>query len=59
MTCLLAGVCSCTVKVALPDFAESCVLVAVTVTLLATDGAVKRPLGLIVPSLADQVTAEL
>jgi hypothetical protein len=37
----------------------SCVLVAVTVTLPAAAGAVKRPLVLMVPPLADHVTAEL
>jgi hypothetical protein len=35
------------------------VLVAVTITLLAEAGAVRSPLELIVPPLADQVTAEL
>jgi len=37
----------------------SCVLVAVTVTLSGKAGAVKRPLVLIVPTLADHATAEL
>jgi len=44
---------------AVPDFVESCVLVAVTVTVPAEAGAVNRPLALMVPSLADQLTAEL
>jgi hypothetical protein len=37
----------------------SSVLVAVTVTVPADAGAVKSPLGLILPPLADHVTAEL
>jgi len=58
-TCLLRGVCNCTVTVAAPDWDVSCALVAVTVTLPAVAGAVKSPLGFTVPSLADHVTAEL
>ena len=50
---------ACTVRDAVPDFVASCVLVAVTVTLPAEAGAVKNPLVLTVPALADQVTAEL
>ena len=50
---------ACTMTAAVPDFVVSCVLVAVTVTLLAEAGAVKSPLVLTVPTLADQVTAEL
>jgi hypothetical protein len=44
---------------AVPDFVGSCVLVAVTVTVPAEAGAVKSPLALIVPPLADHVTTEL
>jgi hypothetical protein len=50
---------SVTPTVALPDLVVSCVDVAVTVTLPAALGAVKRPEELIVPALAPQVTAEL
>ncbi len=49
----------CTVTEAVPDLVVSWVLVAVTVTLPAVDSAVKSPLALIVPALADHVTAEL
>jgi len=49
----------CTVTEAVPDFVGSCVLVAVTVTAPAEAGAVKTPLVLTVPPLADQVTVEL
>lgn len=49
----------CTVTVAVPDLVVSWMLVAVTVTLPAVAGAVKTPLALIVPALADHVTAEL
>jgi len=42
-----------------PDFEASCVLVAVAVTVPAEAGALNRPVELIVPVLADQVTAEL
>ena len=44
---------------AVPDFVGSCVLVAVTVTVPAEAGAVKSPLALMEPLLADQVTTEL
>jgi hypothetical protein len=37
----------------------SCMLVAVTVTVPAVAGAVRMPLALTVPALADHVTAEL
>jgi hypothetical protein len=57
--CLLCTVCNCTVTEPAPSLAASCVLVAVTVTFPADDGAVKSPLELIVPPLADHVTAEL
>jgi hypothetical protein len=50
---------ACTVTAAIPDLVVSCMLVAVTVTLPAEAGAVKTPLELMVPALADQVTAEL
>jgi hypothetical protein len=45
---------------AVPDLVESSVLVAVTVTVAALDGAVKRPLALMAPPpVTDHVTAEL
>jgi hypothetical protein len=44
---------------AVPDLVGSCVLVAVTVAVPAEAGAVKTPLALTTPLLADQVTAEL
>jgi hypothetical protein len=50
---------ACTVTAVVPDFVASSMLVAVTVTLPAEAGAVKTPLELTVPALADQVTAEL
>ena len=49
----------CTVTDAVPDLVGSCVLVAVTVTVPAVAGAVRMPLVLTVPPLADHVTAEL
>jgi hypothetical protein len=49
----------CTVTDAVPDFVASWVLVAVTVTVPAVADAVKSPLALMVPPLADHVTAEL
>lgn len=58
-TCVLCDACSCTVTVAVPDVVVSCVLVAVTVMLPVVAGAVKSPLELMVPALADQVTLEL
>jgi hypothetical protein len=48
-----------TVTDTVPDLAESCVLVAVTVAVAAVAGAVKSPLELMVPALADHVTVEL
>jgi hypothetical protein len=45
--------------VAVPNLVASCVLVAVTVTLPAEAGAVKTPLVVTVPLLADHVTAGL
>jgi hypothetical protein len=56
---LLCGVCNCAVTAAVPDFVVSWVLVAVTVTVPAVAGAVKSPLALMVPPLADHVTEEL
>ena len=50
---------ACTVTEALPDFVASCMLIAVTVTVPAEAGAVRRPLALMVPALGDHVTAEL
>jgi hypothetical protein len=61
-TCLLTGiegVDAWTAMVAEPDFVESCVLVAVTVTLSDEPGAVKSPLELIAPALAVHLTAVL
>jgi hypothetical protein len=49
----------CTVTAAVPDFVMSWVLVAVTVTLPTEVGAVRSPLALMVPPLADHATAEL
>jgi hypothetical protein len=57
--CLLCTVCDCTVTVAVPDFDASCLLVAVIVAAPAAAGAVKRPVELMLPRLADHVTAEL
>ena len=48
-----------TVTDVLPDLLGSCTLVATTATEDALAGAVKAPLELIVPLLADQVTTEL
>jgi hypothetical protein len=45
-----------TVTVVVADFVVSATLVAVTVTFPAVAGAVKRPLAVIVPPVADQVT---
>ena len=50
---------ACTLTVPVPDLVMSCVLVAVTVTVPAVAGAVRSPLALMVPPLADHVTAEL
>src|SRR5579859_6372764 len=58
-TCRLCAVCSCTVTEAVPDLVVSCVLVAVMVTEPAVAGAVKRPVALIVPAVADQFTVAL
>jgi hypothetical protein len=56
---VIVGEVSCTVIIAVPSLVVSWTLVAVTVTVPAEAGAVKSPLGLIVPPLADHVTAEL
>jgi hypothetical protein len=48
-----------TITEAVPDFIGSCVLVAVTVAVPAEADAVKTPLALTVPPLADHLTAEL
>jgi hypothetical protein len=56
---IAGGGVDCTVTDAVPDFVVSCVLVAFTVTVPATAGAVKAPFALIPPAPADQVTAEL
>lgn len=48
-----------TVSVALPDFAESWVLVAVMVTLPPEEAAVNTPLADMLPALAAHLTAEL
>ena len=56
---VIVGEVNCTVMAAVPAFVVSCVLVAVTVTVPAAAGAVKSPLGVILPPLADHVTAEL
>jgi hypothetical protein len=48
-----------TVTEAVPALVESCVLVAVTAAAAAVAGAVKSPLELTLPALADHVTAEL
>ena len=55
----IVGVVAFTVIVAVPDLVESCVLVAVTVTVAAEAGAVNSPLALIVPPLAVHFTPEL
>jgi hypothetical protein len=56
---VIVGADDCTVTNAVPDFVVSCVLFAVTVTVPAVAGAVKTPLPLMAPPLADHVTAEL
>jgi hypothetical protein len=58
-TCLLAGTRKATATAAVPEIALSCALVAFTVTCAGDDGAVKIPLELMVPALADHVTAEV
>ena len=49
----------CRVMAEVPDLVGSSVLVAVMVTVPAEGGAVKAPLVLMVPPLADHVTTEL
>jgi hypothetical protein len=44
---------------AVPDFVLSWLLIAVTVTLAAVAGAVKSPFAVMLPPLADHLTAEL
>ena len=56
---IVGAAAPCTVTDAVPDFVASCVLVAVTVTLPADDGAVRSPLVLTVPLLVDHFTVEL
>jgi hypothetical protein len=57
---IVEGGCAvCTVMAEAPDLVGSSVLVAVMVTVPADAGAVKVPLVLMVPPLADQMTAEL
>ncbi len=56
---VMVGEVNCTATEAVPDLVVSCVLVAVTVIRPAVAGAVKSPLVLIVPPLADHFTAEL
>jgi hypothetical protein len=56
---LIGTVCNCTVTVAAPERDVSWTLVPVTVTVTGEAGGVKSPLALMVPTLADHVTAEL
>jgi hypothetical protein len=56
---VIVGAAGWTVTDAVPAFVGSCVLVAVTVAVPAEACAVNSPLELMVPLLADQVTAEL
>jgi hypothetical protein len=56
---LIVGALAWTLTGAVPDFVESWVLVAVTVTLPAEAGAVNSPLELMLPAPAVHVTAEL
>ena len=56
---VIVGGVDSTVTAAVPDFVVSWVLAAVTVTVPAVADAVKSPLALMVPPLADHVTAEL
>ncbi len=58
-TAVIVGGVDCTVTDAVPDFVVSWELVAVTVTVPGEAGAVKSPLALMMPLLADHVTAEL
>jgi hypothetical protein len=59
VTEVIADEAACTATEAVLDLVASWVLIAVTVTVPAAAGAVKRPLVLMVPPLADHVTAEL
>jgi hypothetical protein len=56
---VMVGGAAVTVTVVLPVLLVSWTDVAVTVTVLAVAGAVNNPEELIVPALADHVTAEL
>jgi hypothetical protein len=56
---VIVGAAACTVTVAVPDLLVSSLLVAVTVTAPADAGAASAPLDVMVPALADHVTAEL
>jgi hypothetical protein len=56
---VMVGGATVTVTEALPDLLVSWTEVAVTVTVVAVPGAVNKPEELIVPQLADHVTAEL
>ena len=50
---------ACTETADFPETAGFCVLIAVIIAVAAEEGAVKSPVGLIVPTLADHVTDEL
>jgi hypothetical protein len=50
---------ACTFNEAEPDLAGFWVLLAVMATVAADEGAVNRPLVVMVPALADHLTAEL
>ncbi len=50
---------ACTVMAEFPDTAGFCVLIAVIIAVVAEEGAVKSPVELIMPALADHVTDEL
>jgi len=58
-TDVMVGGTACTVTVVVPNLVASWLLVAVTVTGPAAAGAVKRPLLVIDPELADHATEEL
>jgi hypothetical protein len=58
-TDVIVGGVDCTVTDAVPVLVVSWVLVAVTVTVPDVAPAVKSPLPLMAPPLADHVTAEL
>jgi hypothetical protein len=56
---VIVDAAACTVTGTEPDFVESWVLVAVILTVPAAAGAVNSPAAVMVPPLADHVTAEL